>query len=249
MNSHPAYSTLILVQARMGSERLPAKVMERVQGKPLLGLLIERLKRCKSAAQVVIATTTHSRDDVIEQLCQQEHVPCFRGSEEDVLDRMYRAAKEHRADAVVRICGDCPLIDPAIIDQMIEIYRENSDHCDYVCNILERTYPRGMDAEVMSFAALETAHQEAKQPEEREHVTPFIYRHPERFRIQHLKYPKDNTRYRWVVDTADDLKLMKRILEEILPTHPKFTLEDLLELLKQHPEWEAINAHVEQRKI
>ncbi|MBD2680429.1 MULTISPECIES: cytidylyltransferase domain-containing protein [Nostoc] len=238
--------TIIIVQARMTSTRLPGKVLKRVLNKPLLEYQIERLRRVKLADAIVIATTTNDTDRPIIELCDRLFIPYFRGSEEDVLARYYKAAKEHHADVVVRLTSDCPLIDPQVIDKVIQFYLE--DKYDYVSNSLERSYPRGMDTEVFSFLALEQAFLEATAQPDREHVTPFIYMHPERYRLGNIVYSENQNSHRWTVDTADDFELIKRIIEALYPEIPNFTLEDCLNLLRQYPDWSLINAHVEQKK-
>ena len=239
--------TVIIVQARMTSTRLPGKVLKPVLGMPLLAYQIERLRRVRLAAEVVMATTTNRTDDPIAALCEQLAVPHFRGSEEDVLARYHAAAREYRAAHVVRVTSDCPLIDPAVIDQVIAYYHQEPGRFDYVSNALARSFPRGMDTEVFSFTALDEAHNEAVAKPDREHVTPFINRNPARYRLGNLTYSMDASRHRWTVDTAEDLALITLILEALYPEKPEFTLGDCLELLNQHPEWEAINAHVEQK--
>jgi spore coat polysaccharide biosynthesis protein SpsF (cytidylyltransferase family) len=161
-----------IIQARMGSSRLPGKTIADVAGRPLLLHVVERTQRARRVDKVVVATTDRSSDDPIADLCQREGIQCFRGSEDDVLDRFYRTAQAHGADVVVRITADCPLIDAAVIDKVIA--RFQAGDCDYVSNILRYTYPDGLDTEVFSFAALERAWREAKKPSEREHVTPYL---------------------------------------------------------------------------
>ena len=189
--------TVIIVQARMTSTRLPGKVLKRVLDKPLLEYQIERLRRAKLADKIVIATTVNDTDQPIIEMCNSLSVSYFLGSEEDVLSRYYGAAKEHYADVVVRVTSDCPLIDPQIIDKVINFYLENSDKYDYVSNCLKRTYPRGMDTEVFSFKALQEAFLSATAHPDREHVTPFIYRHPELYRVGDVAYSENQSSYRW----------------------------------------------------
>ncbi len=240
--------TVIIVQARMTSTRLPRKVLKKVLGKPLLEYQIERLKRVNLADEIVIATTNNSTDLPIIELCNRLSIPYFRGSEEDVLARYYGGAKEHQADVVVRVTSDCPLIDPQVIDRVIQFYLDNQSQYDYVSNCLERTYPRGMDTEVFSFAALDEAFLEATAQPDREHVTPFIYMQPQRYRVAQIVYSENQSSHRWTVDTKDDFELIKKIIEALYPHIQKFTLEDCLDLLKRHPDWSLINAHVEQKK-
>ena len=239
--------TVIIVQARMTSTRLPGKVMKRVLGKPLLEYQLERLQRVKLADEIVIATTTNQTDEPIVELCNSLSVACFRGSEDDVLSRYYGAATAHKADLVVLVTSDCPLIDPQVIDTVIDYCLQNQSHYDYVSNSLERTYPRGMDTEVFSFSTLQQAFGEATAQPDREHVTPFIYRQPARYRLGHVIYSEDCSHHRWTVDTPEDFELIQKIIEAIYPRKPNFTLEDCLSLLKKHPEWYIINSHVSQK--
>ncbi len=240
--------TVIIVQARMTSTRLPGKVLKRVLDKPLLEYQIERLRRVKLADEIVIATTTNDTDLPIVELCDRLSVPYFRGSEEDVLARYYEAAKLHQADVVVRVTSDCPLIDPQVIDKVIHFYINHQPKYDYVSNCLERTYPRGMDTEVFSFSVLHQAFLEATAQPDREHVTSFIYRDTERYCLAQVVYSEKQSSHRWTVDTVEDFELIRRIIEALYSQIPKFTLEDCLSVLKQHPDWSAINVHVEQKK-
>ncbi|WP_068470838.1 cytidylyltransferase domain-containing protein [Candidatus Protochlamydia phocaeensis] len=239
----------ILVQARMGSTRLPGKVMKEVLGRPLLDFQIERLQQARLPHGIEILTTTESSDEPIVAFCQKKGLAYFRGSEEDVLDRYYQAAKEGKLDVIVRVTADCPLIDPDILDHIIAVYLAAFPTYDYVSNGLERTYPRGLDVEVFSFAALEKSYREAKEPEEREHVTPYIYRHPELFHLKNISHSPALDHYRWTVDTPEDFELIQLILDRLYPLNPRFRLQDILALLDRHPDWNKINAHIEQKKL
>lgn len=236
---------LLIVQVRMTSTRLPGKVLLPLAGEPMLTRLIERLRRVQRADGIVIATTTNATDDPIAALCDTLGVPCHRGSEHDVLSRYADAARLHGADAVVRITSDCPLIDPALIDQVIAVYAEGDS--DYVSNMLPPTWPYGMAVEVFSAAALQQAHTEATQPAEREHVTPFIYWHPERYRLRNVASPVDLSHHRWTVDTPEDYELVRRLFETLHPINPEFTQADILTLLDAHPDWMTLNQHVQQK--
>lgn len=237
--------TLIIVQARMTSTRLPGKVLLPLAGEPMLTRLVERLRRVRRAHGIVIATTTNASDDPIAALCAQLGLPCHRGSEHDVLSRYADAARLHGADVVVRITSDCPLIDPALIDQVIAVYEQRGS--DYVSNMLPPTWPYGMAVEVFSAAALQQAHAEATQAAEREHVTPFIYWHPERYRLRNVASPVDLSQHRWTVDTPEDYELVRGLFETLHPINPEFTQADILALLDAHPDWMTINQHVEQK--
>ncbi len=237
----------VIAQARMGSDRLPGKVLKEVLGKPLLGYQCERLARSKMTDELIIATTTALADDAVVEFCRKNSLVFFRGSEEDVLERFYKAALRQRAQVVVRVTADCPLIDPEILDRVIAFYLENRPRFDYVSNVLMRTYPRGLDCEVFGFTVLEEAAREARLQDEREHVTPFIYKHPERYRLGHVTQAVDESRRRWTVDTPEDYEFVKRILTELYPKDPYFTMKDVLELLDRHPQWEELNVHIQQK--
>lgn len=237
--------TLIIVQARMTSTRLPGKVLLPLAGEPMLTRLIERLRRVRRVDGIVVATTTNTSDDPIAALCALLGVPCHRGSEHDVLSRYADAARLYGADVVVRITSDCPLIDPALIDQTIAAYDEGGS--DYVSNMLPPTWPYGMAVEVFSAAALAQAHAEATQAAEREHVTPFLYWHPERYRLRNVASPVDLSHHRWTVDTPEDYALVSRLFDHLMPNRPNFTQADVLALLDAHPDWIAINQHIQQK--
>ena len=239
----------MIVQARMASTRLPGKVLKPVLGKPLLTYQVERLQRVKQADAIVLATTTNDADQVLVDFAQAHELACYRGSEEDVLSRYHGAAEEAGADVVTRITSDCPLIDPAVIDKVIATFTQSQPNCDYASNTLRRTYPRGMDCEVFSRKALGIAHADAVESVDREHVTPFIYRHPDRFALRHVEYASDCGDHRWTVDTIEDFALVSRMLEQLYPGHPNFTLEDCLDLLAEHPDWAQINAGVRQKVL
>lgn len=235
----------IFVQARMGSTRLPGKVMKRVLNKPLLEFLIERLKQIKSAPPIVVLTTQDPKDDVIVSYCKDHTIPFFRGPEEDVLTRYWLAAKERHPQYIMRVTADCPLIDPSILDEMITEYMTKKP--DYLSNSIKRSFPRGLDAEIFSYEALEKANSEGKDPYEREHVTPYIYNHSEQFKILNFESSIPLEHHRWTVDTPEDFELVRLILENLYPKNPQFKLKDILALLDQHPDWSKINAHIKQK--
>ena len=242
---------VILVQARMGSSRLRGKVLKEVMDKPLLHYLIERLQRVELKEEIVITTTVNVEDEKIVDFCRFEKIPIFRGQSEDVLDRFYYAAQTFKADVIVRITADCPLSDPLIIDQVIKTYLDNYPKYDYVSNShMGRSYPVGMDVEVFSFKALEEAFHEATLPEEREHVTPFIYRRPTRYHKKLISHQPDLSNFRLTVDTIEDFELINKLLEDIYPKKPNFTMDDIIHILQfDHPEWVKINCAVKQREL
>lgn len=244
-----ALKILVVVQARMGSTRLPGKSLALVLGKPLLYYVVERLKMLSHKATLVVATSEEEGDDPISLWCHEEGVCCFRGSEEDVLDRYLKAARRYEGDVIIRVTGDCPLIDPHVVDLAIDQFLEHYPDYDYLSNTIKRTYPRGLDVEVFKRRALERAHEEAFHTEEREHVTPYIWRHPETFSLGSFFYKEDLSAHRLTVDTEEDLALITRIIETLWPQNPAYSLQDLLYLILEHPEWEQLNAHVKQKGV
>lgn len=239
--------TVIVIQARMGSTRLPGKVLKTVDGRPLLDIQLERVLASQLADDVIVAVPDLPRDDLLVDFCDEAGVACFRGSESDVLGRFRGAAEATNADAVVRLTADCPVVDPQVIDRLISRFWALYPEVDYVSNTLERTYPRGLDAEVFSRAALEAAAKEAIEEHDREHVTPFLYRNPERFQLSQMRNDRDLSHHRWTVDTPEDFALVRRILEALSPRDPLFTLDDAVALVEAHPEWSQLNAHIEQK--
>ncbi len=238
---------LIIVQARMTSTRLPGKVMEIVCDKPLLEHLINRLKTIRSADQIVIATTVNETDNQIVSLCKKLDTLYYRGSEEDVLGRYYEAAVEYGGDVIIRITSDCPVIDPDVVGYLIDFYMKNLKKYDYVTNTLKRTYPRGMDVEIVSFKALKEAHFNTYDPFDREHVTTFIRNRSTQYRLHNIKHSSDFSHYRLTVDTSEDLELIRRIFESLYVENPEFTMKDIHSKMAANPEWIKINSHVKQR--
>lgn len=235
-----------VVQARMGSTRLPGKVLKEVLSRPLLSYQIERMKKVQNIDELVIATTPNGNESIIE-LCDKENITYFIGSEKDVLERYYLAAKKSQADIIVRMTSDCPLIDPVIVDQVIDMYLQND--FDYVSNTQLRTFPRGMDTEVFSFEALEKAYYEAELEYEHEHVTPHLYLNAGKFKIGQYTQKYDSNEIRLTVDTLEDFTLIKLILEKLYPEKPDFLLADILKVLKQQPSWLEINKEIVQKKL
>jgi spore coat polysaccharide biosynthesis protein SpsF len=237
---------VVIVQARMTSTRLPGKILLPLGGQPILARLIARLRRVHRADALVIATTTNAADDPVAALCQRLRVACHRGSEHDVLSRYADAARIHQADAVVRITSDCPLIDPELIDQLIEDFAQGE--CDYVSNMRPPTWPYGMAVEVFSAQALQEAHAQASRDSEREHVTPFIYWNPDRYRLRNVACRQNLSHHRWTVDTPEDYELVNLLFGAAYQTNPEFHLGDLLAEMQRHPEWIRINQHVQQKQ-
>jgi len=230
----------------MGSTRLPGKVMLDVCGQTVLARVVQRVRRSRLAGDVVIATTTKSSDDVVVEECTRLGAEVFRGSESDVLDRHYNAANHFHADAVVRICSDCPLIDPEIIDQTIQSFLDAQ--ADYASNALERTYPRGLDTEVLTWQALERCWREARAFYQRSHVTPYIYENPDQFRIVRVRGRKDYSHCRWTLDTAEDLAFIRAVYER-MEDKDGFSWRDVLSVLDEEPELMELNQHILQKVL
>lgn len=242
-------NVVCIVQARVGSTRLPEKVLKKICGKTVLEHDIDRLKQVKNLNNLVIATTTLEDDNKIEKLVTKLGVDCFRGSSEDVLSRYYFAAKKYKADVIVRVTSDCPLIDYDTSDKIIKYYLDNLDKYDYLSNTIERTYPRGLDTEVFSFHALEKSHMEAKKKYEREHVTPYIYKNTDIFRVAQYKNEDDYSNYRWTLDTEEDYKLISIIYNNLYKKDKLFSFDDILKFIDENPYLIKINEHVQQKKL
>lgn len=236
-------NVVAILQARMGSSRLPGKVLKPIMGRPMLELQLERIRRCQKIDQIVVATSVDPDDDPIVNLCEYLEIASFRGDQENVLDRIYQAAKHYDVDHVVRLTGDCPLTDPVIIDDLISHYFNKK--CDYASNCLEATFPDGLDAEVFSFDILEQSWKEASLPSHLEHVTQFIIFHPERFKQSSYKHHTDLSDLRWTVDEPEDFEFAKRVYELLYPTKPEFGIDDVLTLIQQTPNLAEMNKQFE----
>ena len=239
--------TVCIIQARMGSTRLSGKVLQPILGRPMLWWVMHRVQQARLLGKVVIATTTEPADDAIVALCERHGWSTFRGSEQDVLDRYYQAAQQYGADVVVRITSDCPLIDPWVIDYTISAHLSAAPQVDYTSNSIDRTYPRGLDTEAFSMDALRRCWRDATLPPEREHVTYYMYRHPERFNLLPVTNQVDYARHRWTVDTPEDMELVQRVYQHF--GHGDFHWREVLALLEAHPDWIQINQHIEQKKV
>jgi spore coat polysaccharide biosynthesis protein SpsF len=239
--------TVIIVQARMTSTRLPGKVLMKVLGKPLLEYLIERLRKVSLADEIVIATTINATDEPIIELCNRLGVNVCRGPEDDVLARYYQTARLYNADTVVRVTSDCPLLDPLEVDRVVGFYLSHRQEFDYVSNGLVEPYPKGMDCEVFSMAALQQAFDEAASPAEREHVTLFFYQNISRFRLTNVPFSASLPPLRLTVDTREDFELVRDIIEFLYPVNADFHLDDIVNALTVFPDWRQINAHILQK--
>jgi len=238
-----------IIQARMGSTRLPGKVMKEIFGKPVILWDLNRISPSKLIDEIVVAIPYGKENDVIVDTIKEynDKIVTTRGSEDDVLDRYYQAAVQTNADVVVRITSDCPLIDPGVMDQVIKQFLDND--CDYCSNLLIRTYPRGLDTEVFSFKSLEEAWNEAKKDYEREHVTPYIIENPDKFKLLNVANDIDLNHLRWTLDTKDDFEFINAVYKRIYPKKQLFLMDDILELLSREPELMNINSHIEQKQV
>lgn len=229
-----------IIQVRMGSTRLPGKTLAKIEDKPLLWHIIERVKHAKKIDKIIIATTNLNEDKKIVAFAEKMGIVCFTGNENDVLDRFYQAAKKHGADIIVRITADDPFKDPNIIDDFLG-YLKNNRQLDYVSNTIKPTYPEGLDIEVFSFATLQKAWKEAKKSFEREHVTPYIWQNPKKFSIKNMSFKKDFSHLRWTIDYPQDLQFAREIYKRLYAKKPIFLMQDILEVLEKEPELVKIN--------
>jgi spore coat polysaccharide biosynthesis protein SpsF len=251
---------IAVIQARMGSSRLPGKILAEIVGQTMLARVFARTSMAASVTETVIATTTDETDDPVVQFCEREVFPYLRGSLFDVLDRYHQAAIDKQADVVVRITGDCPLIDPGLIDRVVAVLLDGA--FDFVCNRLpppwHRTFPIGLDVEACLASALARAWHNATQPQHREHVMPFLYEgvqlqgdrtslergvSPRGFRIGLLHHSQDFGAYRWTVDTAEDLKFVRRVFER-LDGRDDFSWTEVLDMVHADPSLQKINQDI-----
>ena len=237
-----------IVQARMSSSRLPGKVLKEILGKPMILLELERLRHCQTVDEIILATSSDDSDKELANIVRKNGFSAYQGNLNDVLDRYYQCAKQCNPTHVVRITGDCPIIDPQIVDTVISKHLQENN--DYTSNVLGKiTFPDGLDTEVMKFSALERAWKKAKLPSEREHVTQYIIQHPEIFRQGSLlsEIPGLGDE-RWTVDEPEDFRFISEVYERLYPNNPDFTLKDVLVLLTEHPELRSINRGFERNE-
>ena len=263
---------IAIIQGRMSSSRLPRKILANIAGQPMLTRVFTRTSRATTLDEVIFATTTDASDDSVAEYCDFSGIPYTRGSLYDVLDRYYQTAKQAKADVVVRITADCPVIDPVLIDDVVntvisEQSSTNSKPFDFVCNRLpppcHRTYPIGLDIEACTFKALEQAWKKAKEPQHREHVMPYFYEgvqlsaisrqllegtSPRGFNIALLQHTTDFGDYRWTVDTPEDLEFMRQVYSHF-NGRDDFTWKEVLDLVHDNPELIKINASVEHKTL
>ncbi len=242
--------TATIIQARMTSTRLPGKVLRPVLGRPLLDFMIERLKRMNHSEQIIVATTTNQADDPIVNLAIRRGVGYVRGSEHDVLSRVLLAAHQYQVDLIVETTADCPVIDPVLSDQVVTLFRQNGN-LDYASNVLTRSYPRGMDTQVFPTKILEEVARLTQDPVDREHVSLYIYHHPEKFSLANLAAPREcyQPELRLTVDTMEDFLLIEQIITHLSPKNPNFSLQDMLRFLQDNPTLYELNRHIQQKQV
>lgn len=243
--------TTLIIQARMNSTRLPGKVLFNIEKITLLEILLKRLKLLEKDCQIIVGTTTKTIDKKIVNVCKKNGVEWFRGSERNVLERFCKIIEKKKSEIVIRITSDCPLIDSNIIKKGLKIFLKNSSKVDYLSNTLERTYPRGLDFEILKSECLLKSLSKTKSLDDLEHVTPFIYKNPKQFAIKQLKDKEDYSQLRLTVDTQEDFNLVKKILEYFKKKGSLYTFDykDILKLLKKNPDWVKINTHIKQKEI
>ena len=230
----------------MGSTRLPGKVLKDLGGSSVLSRVISRVRRSSQLDDLIVATTSEQADDQIVNECVRCSTTVFRGDQDDVLDRYYGAAQFSQADVIVRITSDCPLIDPEIADRTIRAFLDQRP--DYASNALERTYPRGLDTEALSFSALEQTWRDARESYERAHVTPYIYQNPSIFRILAVVGTADFSFYRWTLDTLEDLEFVRAVYASF-DGRDDFTWRDVIALMERKPNLAELNRHVVQKEL
>lgn len=240
--------TVAIIQARMASKRLPGKVLKPIDSKPMLNWVVERTRLSTTVDEVIVATTVDPSDDEIIATCRKSGYRVCRGSDADVLDRYWEAAQLTSAEVIVRITADCPLIDPGLIDEAVSTLLSSKPSADFVTNRLpwKRTYPIGLDVEVCTLKALRAAWEEAKEKHQREHVMPYLYEQPDRFRVILLDADEDYGELRWTVDTEEDLQFIRALVKQ-LPGYLEFNWRDVLSVLEEHPELMEINAGVQHK--
>lgn len=240
-------NVICIVQARMGSTRLPGKILLKIKDKPVLYYVIERLKLCAELNNIIISTTTSKRDDIIEQFCVKNKIDFFRGSENDVLSRYYYTALKYKADVIVRVTSDCPLIDPDITNNTILNHKNNN--ADYTSNTIIRSFPRGFDVEVFNFNILKKAFFNADKTYQREHVTPYIKENPEIFKLKNIEAIGLLNRpdIRITLDTKEDFNLINNVISYFEKID--FTAEEIINYLNKHKELLEINKNIKQKEI
>jgi len=240
--------TVAIIQARVGSTRLPGKVLLDVGGRSVLARVIERVRRFTMIDEMIVATSDQDTDNAIIEECDRIGAASFRGSESDVLARFLGAAKATDASICVRLTADCPLLDPSVSDSIISLFVEANGAADYASNKIPQSFPRGLDTEVFSLDALERAARRARQTYERVHVTAYMYRHPEIFSLMSVTSDIDRADWRWTVDTPEDLEFVREVYRR-MDERGEFSWHDVVRLLEEEPSLLWINSHVRQKDV
>ena len=244
-NEHFSPNVLCMIQARMGGQRLPGKVLKKINGVPVISFIIKRVSKAKIISKVIVVTSKNKKDDILAEYLKEQDIEFFRGSENNVLERFYEAAKKYNADYIIRLTGDNPFVDPNIINKIVsEILGKNYE---YVSNDLERTYPLGFDVEVFTFSTLEKIIQLSSKPEEQEHVTLFIRNNPKLFLTKNILAPIDlrHPDWRLTVDEAEDLELIQKIMK--ISSDEFVSFEEIMNILGNNQDLISVNSHVEQK--
>lgn len=234
--------TSAIIQARLGSTRLPGKVLKDLNGKPLIEQIINRLRNCKNVDNIVLATTINELDDRLESWCKENNISCFRGDENNVLKRYYDTATQYKSDIVIRITADDPFKDPKVIDAVIDLLK--TENLDFAFNNNPPSFPEGLDTEVFTFSAIKKAAEADTTDFEKEHVTQYFYHNPQIFKCKNLSYKENVSHIRLTVDTEQDFELASRIYTKLSPNNEMFYLEDILSLIKKEPELLEVNKGV-----
>jgi len=238
---------LAILQARMTSSRLPGKALKPILGQPMIQRQVERIRQSRRVDRLVIATSTDASDDILVEVCEALGIECARGSLDDVLDRYYQVARACGPEHVVRLTGDCPLLDPEVMDETVAFHL--AGQFDYTSNALDSlTFPSGLDAEVMRFECLERTWREARLPSEREHVTPYLYNHPELFRLGSYRGEQNFSHMRWTVDEPEDLAFVRQVYAALHPANPSFRMLDIVGLVEREPALSAINSRFQRNE-
>lgn len=231
----------IILQARLGSKRFPGKTCEKINEQPMIWHIINRLKQVKQVSQIILATTEETQDKTLLDIATNEKIKTFSGSSHNVLERYYQCAKKFSVDPIIRITGDCPLIEYQLIDEMVIFFQKNN--YDYVSNTLEPTFPDGLDVEIISFKTLEKLRERSKLKSEREHVTSYIKMHKSEFKIFNFKNNEDLSNFRWTVDEKEDLEFIRKIYS-LNNLKPSFNMYDVLRNISENPELLKINGNI-----
>jgi spore coat polysaccharide biosynthesis protein SpsF (cytidylyltransferase family) len=234
--------SIAIIQARMGSTRLPGKVMMKLAGVPVIKQVFSRVSMIEGLSGVLVATSTLNKDDILAEYCAGENIPLFRGSEDNVLDRYVQASRQADADVVMRITADCPFLDPRHSAKVLDLMLANPD-CDYADNVTPVTYPRGLDTQVVRRTTLERLWKQCDEPEDREHVLTYIRNHPEAFTTMAVNSPVDYSTHRWTLDLPEDFEMLSRVAVELKERRLFGYLQEILRILDELPDIREINTH------